>query len=303
SYMAPEQARGRVREIGPPTDVYALGAILYELLTGQPPFQGESGVDTLNQVVSAEPAAPSRLCRKLPRDLETICLKCLEKEPARRYATAQDLADDLRRFLDGEPIAARPVRMWERVWKWTKRRPASAALIAVVVGAVGVLAGSMTWSYTQVLGERDRARQSLKVARQSIDDLYVKMASERLFDEPQLDPLCQELLEKAQTLYEELAREHSADADVRRDTALAWFRLGEIHRMRDQHDQAERAYGEAIARQEELCRDYPKEPHYRQDLANSHNWLGESLRESGRSTDEAEQHFRTALKLQQRLAD
>src|SRR5262249_29783957 len=132
-------------------------------------------------------------------------------------------------------------------------------------------------------------------------ELYTKMASERLFDEPQLDPLCQELLEKARTLYEELADQHGDDADVRRDSALAWFRLGDICRLRDQQGKAEHDYAEAIARQEELRHDNPDEPRFRRDLANSHNWLGELLREGGRSATEAEQHCRAALELQQEL--
>jgi eukaryotic-like serine/threonine-protein kinase len=301
SYMAPEQASGRVREIGPPTDVYALGAILYEMVTGQPPFQGETELDTIKRVMSEEPAAPCRLRPKLPRDLETICLKCLEKEPARRYASAESLADDLRRFLNGEPITARPAGRVERAWKWAKRRPALATLFAVILGTAVVLTGSLTWSYARVLDERDRQRQNLRVARQAIDYLYNKMDSEGLFDEPQLDPFCQEFLEKAQELYKDLAQGHSNDAGVRHDIAQAWSRLGDIQRMRDQHDAAQKAYGEAISRQEELRRDYPQEPRYREDLANSHNWLGESLREQGRPPDEAEGHYRTALGLQQEL--
>jgi tetratricopeptide (TPR) repeat protein len=301
SYMAPEQAEGRANQIGPPTDVYALGIILYEVLTGRLPFRGPSGLDTIKLVLSEEPLAPSRLCPRVPRDLETICLKCLAKEPGRRYATAQELADDLRRFRDGIPISARPVGPAERAWKWVRRRPALAALLSVcVLAALALTVVGITWS-VQVRAERDRADHSLKVARQAIDDLYVKMASDRLFDEPQLEPLCQELLEKARTLYEELAQEDSTRPEVRRDIALAWFRLGDIYRLRDQHDPAEHAYGEAIARQQELCRTHPDEPGYRQDLANSHNWLGELLREGNRPADEARQHYEAALALQQEL--
>jgi serine/threonine protein kinase len=301
SYMAPEQAAGHVRQTGPATDVYALGAILYEMLTGQPPFRGESVLDTLRQVESVEPAAPSRLRQKVPRDLETICLKCLAKEPRQRYATAEALADELARFGNGEPIAARPVGMAERLWKWAKRRPAPAALIGVsVVAAVVLAVGGVIWSI-QVRAERDRAQHNFQVARQAIEDLYVKMASERLFDEPQLDPFCQELLQKARTLYEELAQEQSDNPEVRRDTAHAWYRLGEIYHRLDENDAAEKAYQEAIARQEPLWREEPAEPRHAQDLANSHNWLGELLREQHRPA-EAEQQYQAALALQQELA-
>jgi serine/threonine-protein kinase len=141
TYMAPEQAQGRTRDIGPLCDVYALGAILYDLLTGRPPFKGETVLDTLQLVQSVEPVPVRHLQPKVPRDLETICLKCLEKDPRKRYASALDLAADLRAFLDGKPIQARPIRTWERALKWARRRPALAAL--VVVSAAAVLALSV----------------------------------------------------------------------------------------------------------------------------------------------------------------
>jgi serine/threonine-protein kinase len=133
SYMAPEQAAGHTKAIGPATHVYGLGAILYELLVGRPPFKAASVLDTLEQVRTAEPVPPRRLQPKVPRDLETICLKCLQKEPQRRYAGSADLAEDLKRFLEGEPIRARPPRWWEPLARWSAREPWVALGAAVVM--------------------------------------------------------------------------------------------------------------------------------------------------------------------------
>ncbi len=159
SYMAPEQVVGKAGTTGPATDIYALGVLIYEMLTGRPPFRGETAAETERQVIHEEPVSPSRLNTNVPRDLDTICLKCLSKEPQRRYASATELADDLRRFGEGRPIQARPVGWAARSWRWCRRNPTGAALLVTALALVGLAAGGGFWL------ERQQAKRRTETAR------------------------------------------------------------------------------------------------------------------------------------------
>jgi WD40 repeat protein len=171
-YMAPEQARGQVEKIGPATDLHALGMILYEMLTGRPPFQAQNTFDMLTQVVFQEPVPPSRLVRGIPADLEAICLKCLAKKPEDRYASASELARDLRRFQEGFPVEARPVSMQERLGMWARRQPVIAALsLAVLLSLAGGM-GMISWQWWRAesaLAATDVARRDAEQAQQKAE--------------------------------------------------------------------------------------------------------------------------------------
>lgn len=168
SYMAPEQAESR-KDVGPPADVYALGAILYEMLTGRPPFKADTPFNTVLQVMAESPVPPSHLRPKLPRDLEIICLKCLEKTPRKRYASAYDLAEELRRFQKGEPIQARSISRVERCWRWCRRHPAVAGLASLAVLLLLFGTGFSTFFAIQ-------AGASAKAERKAREDAEVKEA-------------------------------------------------------------------------------------------------------------------------------
>jgi serine/threonine protein kinase/WD40 repeat protein len=176
-YMAPEQVKQRERQIGPATDVYGLGAILYELLTGRPPITGTDLMDVLVRLREEEVIPPCRLQLSVPRDLETVCLKCLQKDPRHRYASAEALADDLCRFLDGKPTIARPVSLPERAWRWAKRNPTLAATLGAVALLLVVLAIGSTISAVLFRGERDRAVDAegrAETARRATQDLLAR---------------------------------------------------------------------------------------------------------------------------------
>ena len=208
-YMAPEQAAGRKQGVTA-ADVYSLGAVLYELLTGSPPFRGKTPMDTLLQVMERDPVRPRSLRPGLPADLETVCLKCLEKDPDRRYASAGLLAEDLELFLNGEPVRARPVGVPERAWRWCRRYPLVAGLLAAlfVVFVVGVAGISWKWR------EADLRRQEAEESRRAADENASAERTARL---------------QAESLLVELGREQFRQALIHLDqgkTTLGMLELG-----------------------------------------------------------------------------
>jgi serine/threonine protein kinase/tetratricopeptide (TPR) repeat protein len=273
SYMAPEQAAGQPKAIGPAADIYGLGAILYELLTGRPPFKGETMLDTLEQVRGHEPVPPSRLQPHVPRDLETVCLKALTKEPGRRYATAAALANDLHRWLVGEPIQARPVSTWERGVKWARRRPTAAALAVVSALAVTVVVATLAVSNVRVSREKQlaesrgqEAQKNFEKALDAVEQMLLRVGQERLADVPQMEHVRRNLLEDALKFYQEFLEEKGGEPAVRLGTGRACRVVADVYEMLGRHDEADDHYRRAQDILERLAAEVP-EPTYRQQLA------------------------------------
>lgn len=242
SYMPPEQAAGQTREIGPPSDVYSLGAVLYACLTGRPPFQSASALDTVRQVLERDPVSLRDLNAAIPRDLETICLKCLEKSIPRRYSTAQAVADELQRYLDGRPIEARPVSRRERFRRWCLRNPVIAGLCTAV--AMSLLLGIVVSSYfawkesqravAEADARFDEARQRKEADRQAMIASQLAVENQKLANDEQAARHKADLNADDALRQANLAKRHLYAAQMNLVQA-AWdaARVGEARRLLD----------------------------------------------------------------------
>jgi tetratricopeptide (TPR) repeat protein len=311
-YMAPEQAAGKPAPATAAVDVYGLGAILYETLTGRPPFAAATIDATLGLVRQDEPVPPRRLQPTVPSDLETICLKCLRKEPGRRYATAQDLADDVRRFRAGEPIRARPVCASERVIVWCRRKPGFAGLLASLVLVFFAGSSGVLWQWQRARGnaaafrrERDTARQEkaraerhLRVVLDRVDRLN-RLGGDLLY-RPGLYRSGQAVLEEALALYEDLLPEEGNDPKVRREAARLFGQVAGIHHTLDHAAKAAEAWGRQASLLTSLLEEEPASKDLRMDLADTQKWRGDALRDSGKAR-EAREAYAQAARLQEGL--
>jgi tetratricopeptide (TPR) repeat protein len=286
AYMAPEQAAGGPNAAGPPADIYALGVILYECLTGRPPFLSASTAETLHLVRTADPVPPRRLAA-VPRDLETVTLRCLEKDPARRYSSADELAADLRRFLDGRPVLARRAGALGRAIKWCRRRPAWAALIGltvlgIIVGAAGVAgftarlrteAERANRGEAEAIRQRERADADYRDARAALQRMLDRVRDGRR-DIPAVKDLQRQQAEAALIFYQAVADRADGRAEVRLDAARAAREAAQLQGLLGRHADARANRIRAAEQFAGLADAFPGRPEYRAELARALTDLG-----------------------------
>jgi serine/threonine-protein kinase len=295
AYMAPEQAEGRLDLLGPATDVYGLGAILYEVLAGRPPFRGGDTTAVLRLVVHEAPARPRSLESGAPPALEAVCLKALAKKPAERYASARDVADDVRRWLADEPVTAWREPLVRRAGRWARRHrtgvAVAAALLVAGVAALGV-------STVLVNRQRARAEANFQLARTAVDDMYTQVAEKWLAQESRMEPVQREFLVKALRFYEQFAQPEGSSREVRLEAGKAARRVGTIQTRLGDTAAADAAFRSSIDTLRALAAERP-DPAVRHQLQLSLNRYGWLLWSVGRPPDDA---LREARELGESLA-
>lgn len=301
SYMSPEQAVDAAK-VTPAADQYSLGATLYHVLTGRPPFVASSVPETIRQILDKTPVGLRELNSSVHRDLETICLKSIQKDPLRRYPCCNELAEDLQRYLDGVPIVARPVSRAERTVRWCRRNPG----MATMIGSVTVLALSTLMAI--VLGYRNTSaalsvsESRLEKALQVVDELFVRVSEDELLNEPGMQPLRRELLEKALKHYQYFLSESRDRGKVADEVAAAHYRVGLIQQLTGHADAAEKELEEARAQQEALLKQTPERVQRLKAYSDTLNALGSLFNAQHRPSDSMRM-FVASAESRNRLAD
>ncbi len=317
-YMSPEQALAKRVVIDHRTDIYSLGVTLYELLTLEPAFTGQDRQELLRQIAFEEPRPPRRLNDAIPTDLETIVLKATAKEPGDRYASAEELAEDLGRFLENKPIQAKPPTLLDRATKWCRRhRSVVVAAVALLVMAVAGLTVStvLVWreqgrteealaqaqaSFQIADRQRKRAEENFQHARDAVDRMLTE-AAEKLANVPHMEQVRRALLEDALEFYQGFLEERSDDPAVRHETGRAYIRVAEIAGLLGRSTRAEEAYRQAITALDELSAEFPSVPEYRADLAHALFWLGVLMKNEIQDKPAALELYRRSFELRAQL--
>jgi serine/threonine protein kinase/predicted Zn-dependent protease len=306
-YMSPEQALARHGLVDHRTDVYSLGATLYELLTLTPAVDGADKQEILQKIAFEEPTPPRKLDKAIPTELETITLKCLAKNPTERYATAGELADDLRRWLADQTIKARPPTVRQRASKWARRHRSVvwAAGLLLAVAMIGLGVGTLLIARERDLAQANyvEAQDNLDVAYRVLDEIYVDLAEKRLPQQSVLTLEDRQVLEKALTFYEYLASRQSTDPKVRAKTGWAYFRVAEIRARLGQRKQAWDNYHQAKIIFDMLAAEFPRDTEYRHKLAQCYLSLGDNrgIADLSHRAEEWEQFVRHAVVLLEQL--
>ena len=300
-YMSPEQTRD-ASSAGHLSDIYGLGATLYHALTGRPPFQAASTIETLRQVVEDDPVSPRQLNPGISRDVETICLKCLEKEPARRYASATALADELQRVLIGEPIQARPISSAGRLLRWCRRKPLLATLSGGLVAMLMLALTATTWGYVTQSAAREESERSFRFTLGAVNDLFRTVAEDRLLNQPGAQPLRHDLLTRALHYYEELLAERANDPTLRSEIAMTNYRVGRILEETASVKLALDRYATARLMLSQLVGDESSNLQHRQDLGTVYTAEATGLTKLGRFEQALHMHVE-ALQLRQTISE
>lgn len=314
-YMPPEQF-GDAANVTAAADIYALGATLYHVLSGRPPFQAASTIATMRQVLDKDPVRLRELNSAVDADLETICMKCLEKEPARRYATAQDLADELRRYLDGVPILSRPIGRAERLQRWCRRNPVIAGLIGAVMASILFAKCALGVAYVRTEEARKTVENSLEKTKtaqvlseasfqdalSAVNEFFTRVSEDRLLNEPGAQGLRKELLQLAHSYYLRLLDRREEDPTVQEELAATHYRIGLIVEELESPQAALASYNKAREMLETQLKAKPDSKPLRQFLSNTFNALGRAQTRM-RELDRAEESFKTARRIRAALAD